>query len=91
VALPNRRMLPGQPVGHREPAAHPYPPDPQRWKKLYRQRGAVERENGRLKNEGALLPLRVRRIERVRLHADLTILTRLACALDTARAVSLAA
>jgi hypothetical protein len=27
-----------------------------RWKKLYRLRGAVERENGRLKNEWALLP-----------------------------------
>jgi hypothetical protein len=62
-----------------------------RWKKLYRLRGAVERENGRLKNEWALLPLRVRRIERVRLHADLTILARLAVALDQARAVPLAA
>ena len=31
-----------------------------RWQKLYRLRGAVERENGRLKNEWALLPLRVR-------------------------------
>jgi transposase, IS5 family len=57
-----------------------------RWKKLYRLRGAVERENGRLKNEWALLPLRVRRLERVRLHADLTILTRLACALANTRA-----
>ena len=57
-----------------------------RWKKLYRLRGAVERENGRLKNEWALLPLRVRRIERVRLHADLTILARLATALAKARA-----
>jgi hypothetical protein len=56
-----------------------------RWKKLYRLRGAVERENGRLKNEWALLPLRVRRIERVRLHADLTILARLATALAKAR------
>ena len=56
-----------------------------RWKKLYRLRGAVERENGRLKNEWALLPLRVRRIERVRLHADLTILARLATALVKAR------
>jgi len=37
------------------------------------------------------LPLRVRGIERVRLHADLTIFTRLACALDRARAVPLAA
>jgi hypothetical protein len=61
-----------------------------RWKKLYRLRGAVERENGRLKHEFAL-PLRVRRIERVRLHADLTILARLAVALDKARAVPLAA
>jgi hypothetical protein len=58
-----------------------------RWKKLYRQRGAVERENGRLKHEWALLPLRVRRLERVQLHADLTILARLACALAKARAV----
>ncbi len=62
-----------------------------RWKKLYRLRGPVERENGRLKHEWALLPLRVRRVERVRLHADLTILARLACALATARAVPLAA
>jgi hypothetical protein len=52
-----------------------------------RRRGA---ENGRLKNEWAL-PLRVRRIERVRLHADLTVLARLACALAKARAVPLAA
>jgi len=62
-----------------------------RWKQLYRQRGAVERENGRLKHEWALLPLRVRRIERVQLHADLTILARLTCALATVRAVPLAA
>jgi hypothetical protein len=61
-----------------------------RWKKLYRQRGAVERENGRLKHEWALLPLRVRRLERVQLHADLTILARLACALAKARAAALA-
>jgi DDE family transposase len=67
------------------------PPKSDRWKKLYRQRGSVEREFGRLKNEWALLPLRVRRIERVRLHADLTILARLATALAKARAVPLAA
>jgi Transposase DDE domain len=58
-----------------------------RWKKLYRLRGAVEREFGRLKNEWALLPLRVRGIELVRLHADLTILAPLATALAKARAV----
>jgi hypothetical protein len=54
-------------------------------------RAAVEREFGRLKNEWALLPLRVRGIERVRLHADLTILAKLSCALARARAVPLAA
>lgn len=51
-----------------------------RFKKLYKRRGAVEREFGRLKHEWALLPLRVRGVERVRLHADLTILARLAVA-----------
>jgi len=58
---------------------------------LYSSRGAVEREFGRLKHEWALLPLRVRGIERVRLHADLTILAKLGCALATARAAPLAA
>ena len=56
-----------------------------------RGRAAVEREFGRLKNEWALLPLRVRGLERVRLHADLTILATLACALSRARAVPLTA
>jgi hypothetical protein len=59
-----------------------------RWKELYRLRGSVERENSRLKHEWALLPLRIRCIERVRLHADLTILARLATALATARAAA---
>jgi hypothetical protein len=56
-----------------------------RWKSLYHQRGAVEREFGHLKHEWAMLPLRVRRVERVRLHVDLTILAQLASALLTAR------
>lgn len=55
-----------------------------RWKKLYRSRGSVERTFGRLKNERGLAPLRVRRIERVRLHADLTILAQLTIALSPA-------
>ncbi len=63
----------------------------ERFKTLYHQRGAVERESGNLKRNWSLTPLRVRRIERVRLHADLTILARLACALYAARAVPLAA
>lgn len=65
---------------------HPLiPRNTKRWKALYHQRGAVEREFGRLKHEWALLPLRVRRIERVRLHADLSILGRLTVALDRTR------
>jgi transposase, IS5 family len=61
---------------------HPLiPRETLRWKSLYRGRASVERAFGRLKNEWSLAPLRVRRIERVRLHANLTILTKLACAL----------
>ncbi len=52
---------------------------------------SVEREFGRLKNEWALGPLRVRGLERVQLHADLTILAKLAGALSRARAALLAA
>ena len=37
-------------------------------------RAAVEREFGRLDNQWALLPLRVRGVERVKLHPALTIL-----------------
>ena len=62
-----------------------------RWKALYRTRVAVEREFGNLKHNWSLSPLRVRGLERVRLHADLTILARLACALASARALPLAA
>jgi transposase len=67
------------------------PRDTPRFAALYRRRSAVEREFGRLKHEWALAPLRVRGLDRVRLHADLTILAKLACALSRARAVPLAA
>jgi hypothetical protein len=89
-----------RPTGECKPASrwvkadrlHPLiPRETERSRKLYRSRGAVEREFGRLKHEWALLPLRVRGIERVRLHADLTILAKLSCALARSRAVSLAA
>jgi hypothetical protein len=71
---------------------HPLiPRETLRWKGLYRGRASVERVNGRLKNEWSLTPLRVRRIERVRLHADLTILAHLACALSRTQAAALAA
>ena len=51
----------------------------------------MEREFGRLTNEWALSPLRVRGLDRVRLHADLTIFAKLACALNGTRAVPVAA
>lgn len=57
-----------------------------RWRTLYRTRGSVEREFGRLKHQWGLAPLRVRGIARVRLHADLTILARLGTALAASRA-----
>ena len=67
------------------------PRETPRFKALYRQRVCVERGFGRLKHEWALLPLRIRRLERVRLHVDLTILTQLVTALAKTRAVALAA
>ncbi len=82
------------PTGECKPASvwvkadrlHPLVPrETLRWKGLYRGRASVEREFGRLKNEWGLAPLRVRRIERVKLHADLTVLSQLTCALMKAR------
>lgn len=52
-----------------------------RWWDLYRKRSAIERGFGRLKHEWGLTPLRVRGLERVRLHVNLTMLTMLGCAL----------
>jgi hypothetical protein len=71
---------------------HPLVPrGTKRFGELYRGRAAVEREFGRLKNEYGLTPLRVRGIERVALHADLTMLARLSLALARARVVPIAA
>jgi hypothetical protein len=71
---------------------HPLiPRETPRFTALYRRRASVEREFGRLKHDWALAPLRVRGLDRVRLHADLTILAKLACALSRARALPLAA
>jgi transposase len=63
------------------PACKTRVPRDERWRKLYKARGAVEREFGRLKHEWALLPLRVRGFACVRLHVDLTILAKL-CAVQ---------
>jgi len=84
------------PTGECKPASvwvkadrlHPLiPRHTKRSRDLYSSRGAVEREFGRLKHEWALLPLRVRGLDRVRLHADLTILAKLGCALARTRTV----
>jgi DDE family transposase len=61
------------------------PRETKRWKASYRKRAAVEREFGRLKHQWALLPLRVRGLDRVRLQADLTVLAKLATTLSRAR------
>jgi hypothetical protein len=63
----------------------------QRFRDLYRGRAAVEREFGRLKHDYGLLPLRVRGLAKVQLHADLVILARLTQALSRARSLALAA
>lgn len=87
------------PTGECKPAStwikahrlHPLiPHKSKRWNSAYRKRVAVEREFGRLKHEWGLGPLRVRGLERVRLHADLTILTKLACSLARVRAAATA-
>jgi transposase len=71
---------------------HPLVPrETKRWRELYRGRASVERTFGRLKHDYGLAPLRVRRLERVALHADLCMLAMLSQALTRARAVPLAA
>ena len=67
------------------------PRETKRWGDLYRGRASVEREFGRLKHDYALTPLRVRGLDRVQLHTDLTILATLSAALARARALPLAA
>jgi hypothetical protein len=56
-----------------------------RFKRLYKRRVMVEREFGRLKHDYGIATLRVRGLAKVQLHADLTILARLAQALARAR------
>jgi hypothetical protein len=71
---------------------HPLiPRETLRYSKLYRGRSAVECEFGRLKHGWALAPLRVSGLDRVRLHAALTILAKLSCSLMQTRALAIAA
>lgn len=57
-----------------------------KFRSYYRKRGSVERGFGRAKHEWGMLPLRVRRIPRVKLHVDLCILAMLGAALLATRA-----
>jgi hypothetical protein len=87
------------PTGECKPASrwvkadrlHPLiPRETPRFTAFYRRRAAVEREFGRLKHQWRS-PRSASVDDRVRLHADRTILAKLACALSRARAVPLAA
>jgi transposase len=70
---------------------HPLiPRDTARYKALYRERTSVERFFGRAKHGHGLAALRVRGLDRVRLHVDLTMLAMLGTAL-TRQDVSVAA
>jgi hypothetical protein len=89
---------PGCPTDQCSPAStwvkadrlHPLiPRDSKRFKDLYWERTAIEREFANLKEHWSLVPLRVRGLDRVRLHADLTILARLVSALVRARTAAL--
>ncbi len=90
MALPVRRVQ----ARERVKADRPHPLIPRgskRFGEIYAGRAAVEREFGRLKNDYAVTPLRVRGFAKVALHADLTMLARLSLALARARAVPRAA
>jgi hypothetical protein len=63
----------------------------ERFRALYRGRQAVEREFSFLKRQHGLAALSVRGLERVQLHVDLILLTRLAVASHRAEAMPLAA
>jgi transposase len=72
-------IVPLKRTPHPIPACKTRVPRDENWKALYKARGAVEREFGRLKHEWSMLPLRVRGLGRVKLHVDLTILAKLCC------------
>jgi hypothetical protein len=91
VALPHGSVRPGQHVDRRQPAACPHPAGDRPLEETLpaaRRRTAGERPAQ--ERVGAVAPAG-RRIERVALHADLTMVARLACALAKARAAPLAA
>jgi hypothetical protein len=62
-----------------------------RFRDLYKRRGSVERAFAHLKTYMGLTPIRVRGLEKVQLHADLTVLARMAVELHRNQEVALAA
>jgi Transposase DDE domain len=89
-AKTNQPALPLQVGGRLFPRI---PRHSQEWKVLYARRRAVESVFADLKTSYGLAPLRVRGLERVRIHADIVVLGRLGQALLRAReaAIPLAA
>jgi Transposase DDE domain len=63
----------------------------ERFRSLYRRRALIEKEFAHCKREHGLAALRVRGLERVQLHVELTMLARLALANHRARVMPLAA
>ena len=63
----------------------------ERFRYLYSRRALIEKEFAHCKREHGLAVLRVRGLERVQLHVELTMLARLALALSRTQAVPLAA
>jgi len=51
------------------------------WKSLYNKRGAVERIKSRLKEELCLKAVKVRSLDKVRVHAAISLITMLCAAL----------
>ena len=78
VALPDRRVPSGEPLGQ---GGSPASADPVRDRAVAGTVSATQRRRAGVRQPLALAPLRVRRIE---LHTDLTILARLTCALAAA-------
>ena len=84
VALPDRRVPSGEPLGQGGSPASAIPYGTERWRALYRPpRRTSSGSSATSSTAGHSRSLR-RRITRVRLHTDLTILARLTCALAAA-------
>jgi hypothetical protein len=63
----------------------------EQFRKLYGRRALIEKEFAHCKREHGLAVLRVRGLERVQLHVDLTVLARLSLALSRSQEAALAA